>query len=718
MRDAEYPDMTALDRMAEVVRARLPEPIAPLADLAYDLWWTWHPTARALFASADPTCFALSEGDPVELLREISSVRLAELARDAAYVDQLQAVNAARLRDRALPSAKAPPASPERPIAFFCSEFALHRSLPIYAGGLGVLAGDILKEAADRALPMVGVGLLYYRGYFHQRLDPSGWQHEYWLPTQSHLPLEIALTPQGMPARVEVELGGRSVALQILRVQVGRVPLYLLDANLPENSPVDRFITAQLYVGDPQLRLRQYLLLGIGGIRALRALGIDPAVVHLNEGHPAFATLELARERMARGESFREALDHTREQVVFTTHTPVAAGNEGYGEGDVRATLSGFLASSGLDASAVLALGRSSDEPTQPFGMTQLAIRMARSVNAVSQLHGHVARTMWHVLYPERAVEAVPITHVTNAVHLPTWMSPPMRALLARHLGEGWEPRASDPRTWAAIAAIPDAELWAVRCELREALVSYVRNRSTTDRLARGEPLDYVEMAARTFDPRVLTVGFARRVASYKRLDLLTGEVARALALLRSERPIQVVLAGKAHPRDDDAKRIVQRVFGIKKSPLVGARVAFLEDYDLDMAARLVAGCDVWVNLPRPPLEASGTSGMKAALNGGMNLSVLDGWWHEASDGTNGWAIESDAGPDASVQDARDADRLYGLLEHEIVPAFYTRDAHDIPRAWVARIKASLMSLGPRFSAGRMLHDYVSRVYRGGEGEF
>jgi starch phosphorylase len=710
MTDSAERDEGAMLSAAHNLRARLPAALAPLADLATDLWWTWNPAARELFASIGP---AHGSAQPLDILNDLPLQRLNRLAEDGAFLTRLDSLVAARQRDLA-PRSAATSASSPRPIAFFCSEFALHDSLPIYAGGLGVLAGDILKEASDRALPMVGVGLLYHRGTFHQRLDTSGWQHEHWTAAQrSRLPLTMALTPDGSPARIAVEIEQRRVHAQVLRVQVGRVDLYLLDTNLAENSQIDRFITAQLYVADAQLRLLQYALLGIGGVRALRTLGIDPAVIHLNEGHPAFASLELAREQLAAGRSWPEAIALARERVVFTTHTPLGAGNESYGDADMQRTLGAFCARAGIDLSTVLALGRMTDDPGQPFGMTQLALRMSRSANAVSQVHGGVARAMWHPLFPDRSVEAVPIKHVTNGVHVPTWMASPMRDVMTRYLGKDWELRAADPWTWSAVAQIPDEVLWAVRCELRQALVAYVREHSVQDRLARGENLDYVERAARAFDPAVLTVGFARRVAVYKRLDLLTGDARRALALLASERPIQVVIAGKAHPRDDDAKHVVQRVFGMKHAEPVGARVVFLEDYDLDMAARLVAGCDVWLNLPRPPLEACGTSGMKAVLNGGLHLSVLDGWWHEAWDGTNGWAIQSAPGPDTAVQDVRDADHLYALLEREVVPTFYQRDEQGLPRAWLARIRASLMSLGPRFCAARMLRDYVSRVYGG-----
>ena len=691
--------------------SRLPAALAPLAELAYDTYWAARPECTSLFVSLDAELFAECGDNPIELLLEAPPALLQRHAADPDFVARLQRVVAARAADLNRVCAPAPPASPEQPIAFLCAEFALHASLPTYAGGLGVLAGDYLKEASDRALPVIGVGLLYRSGYFHQRLDPGGWQHEYWTPVRSpRLPIEPACTSDGAQVKVRVPVGDRDVSVSVFRVRVGRVTLLLLDTDTPDNRGVDRFITSRLYVGDRELRLMQYVVLGIGAVRALRALGIHPAIFHLNEGHPAFAAFELLREQVALGHPWQDAWAAVRQQLVFTTHTPVAAGNERYSETALRRIVGRFAWSASLSWSELFALGLIRDNGSESFGLTPLALRAARAANGVSRMHGEVARTMWRTLSAERGT--APIAHVTNGVHVPTWMSPPMAELLTRYLGEGWLERAADPDTWQRIESIPDAELWAVRCQLRRFLVDYVRTRSVSDRLARGDGLDYVEAAEHAFDPDVLTVGFARRVASYKRLHLLTWDMARALALLSAARPIQVLIAGKAHPHDDEAKRIVQAIFRMKASPVVGARVVFLEDYDMAMARRLVAGCDVWVNLPRPPLEASGTSGMKAMLNGGLNLSVLDGWWAEAWDGQNGWAIRSEAGPDDAVQDARDSALMYSLLEHEIVPLFHDRDGAGVPSNWVKKIKLALRTLGPSFNASRMLRDYCTDQYR------
>lgn len=694
----------AQDTLAE----QLPRRLRPLARLAFNYWWSWQPEGEALWRSIDPPAWDACGRNPARLLREVPRRTLEGVAADRVRLGRMD-----RLLGALEGALSAPPASLGAPVAFLCSEFAVHESLPIYSGGLGVLAGDLLKEASDRRLPMVAVGLLYRRGYFHQRLDPSGWQHEYWtVTTPEQLPVERALDVKGAPATVEVPIRSRRVRAAVWRAGVGRVPLFLLDTDVPENDPIDRFISAQLYVGDRQYRLMQYALLGIGAVRTLAALGIRPAVWHMNEGHPALAALELAREGVSRGETPDRAIEAARGCIVFTTHTPVAAGNETYHPAEIEGALGTWKNELGAAAPALLALGRPPGAPADaPFGMTDLALRTSRSTNAVSRRHGEVARAMWAHHWPGRREADVPIVHVTNGVHLPTWMAAPMRELLDRHLGPGWIERCAEPSTWAGVDSIPDVELWAARSRMRAELVEFARARSVADRLARGEPIPYVESAARTFDPAALTLGFARRVASYKRLSLLVADAGRALGLLGGPRHVQVVIAGKAHPQDDGAKRMVQSIFALKEQQSAGAHVVFLEDYDLPAARKLVAGCDVWVNLPRPPLEASGTSGMKAALNGGLNLSVLDGWWDEAFDGANGWAIRSEPGPDEGAQDARDADALYGLLEREVVPLFHDRDESGLPRRWLRLVRSSLRSLAPAFSTARTLHEYATRIY-------
>jgi len=700
-------------RRAADLASRVPEPLAALARIAYNYRWSWFPDGPDLFGSVDPHRWELCGENPVRLLQEASGESLSRAAADPELLARAASLERS-LRAEMAGSAAPDPPRQERPIAFFCAEYAIHCSLPVYAGGLGALAGDFLKEASDRAMPLVAVGLMYRQGYFHQRVDTSGCQHEYWLDTDpERLPIALVTAADGRPLTVSIPIWDAQVVAQIWRVDVGRVPLFLLDAERPDNSRLARWITSQLYVGDPITRLAQYALLGIGGVRALEALGVEPGLVHLNEGHAALASLELARAETARGVPLHAALEAARQRVVFTTHTPVPAGNDTYPAEEVSDALGTFAADLGLDTDSLVRLGRSHpDDDEEPFGVTQLALRMSRTANGVSRRHGGVARAMWRALWPERPIDDVPITHVTNGVHLPSWLGAAMRRLLDRHLGEHWPQRAAEPAIWAALDAVPDKELWAVRNQQRAELVDFVRDRSMADRLARGEAREYVQAASRAFDPGVLTIGFARRVATYKRLHLLVQDPDRSLRLLAGERPIQIVLAGKAHPSDDEAKHVVQTIFSLKGAPQVGARVIYLHDYDIGMAGRLVQGCDVWVNLPRPPLEASGTSGMKSVANGGLQLSVLDGWWAEGYDGANGWALPGDVDTDHAAQDARDSAELYRLLEQEIVPAFYARDAGGLPREWLSRIRGSMRSLVPMFCAGRMLDDYTERVYR------
>jgi starch phosphorylase len=699
-----------LERAARALATRIPEPLGVLARLAYNYRWAWSPDGPVLFRDVDPDRWARCGENPVRLLEEADAGLLARAAADEGFLARAAAVEALVRSDLERPPADAP-MSPEHPVAFFCAEYGVHGSLPIYSGGLGALAGDILKEASDRALPMVAVGLLYRQGYFRQRIDGWGWQHEYWVDTDpERLPAALVTGEDGAPLTVTVPIRDLEVTAQVWRVDVGRVPLFLLDADRPENDRVARWITQRLYTPDRDLRLAQYVLLGAGGVRALSAMGIEPGVVHLNEGHAAFVSLQMACERASEG-TLEEAFEAARQRTVFTTHTPVPAGNDTYPATQVVETLAGLASSLGVDPETIVRLGRTSPhEAAEPFGVTQFALRTSRAANGVSRRHGEVAREMWQALWPDRPLEEVPIAHVTNGVHIPSWLGGPMRELLDRHLSEGWLARATDPATWAPVDDIPAAELWAVRRAQRAQLVDFVRDRAVADRLGRDESRAYAESAT-AFDPDALTIGFARRLATYKRLHLLLRDPERSLKLLTGDRPVQLVIAGKAHPRDDEGKRLVQGIFAQKLQPGFSARVVYLDDYDLRMAAWLVRGCDVWVNLPRPPLEASGTSGMKNAVNGGLHLSVLDGWWAEAYDGADGWALSGDVDPDQGAQDARDGAELLRLFEEEVVPSFYDRDASGIPAAWLARVRASLRTLGPAFGAGRMLEDYEKLVY-------
>jgi len=703
-------------RAAGDLAERIPPALAPLARIAYNYRWSWLPGGPELFRAVDAERFDQCWRNPVRLLQESPARVLRRAADDGGLVAHAQAVEAKIAADLERPLIGAP-LDADHPVAFLCAEYGVHVSLPVYSGGLGALAGDLLKEASDRAVPLLAMGLMYRKGYFRQRIDASGWQHEYWLDTDpDRLPAALVTGADSAPLTITLPIGDSDVTARIWRVDVGRIPLFLLDTDCPENGQIDRWITGRLYDGDPQTRLAQYTLLGVGGIRALRAMGHEPAVIHLNEGHAALAPLELARGYIQSGEaeSLSDALDHARRRTVFTTHTPVPAGNDSYPAEEIQTAVGRLAGELGLSIDELVALGHDiGAEPSAPFGVTQAALRMSRAANAVSRRHGEVAREMWASLWPDRDVESVPIRHVTNGVHVPTWIGVPMRELLDRHLPADWYDRATDPEVWAAVDEIPAQELWQTRFEQREQLISFVRVRSISDRLVRGDLRGYVDAAARAFDPEVLTIGFARRVATYKRLEMLIRDPDWTLRLLDGDRPVQVVLAGKAHPRDEEAKRALQSIFGLKAAKVVGERVVFLDDYDLATGQELVRGCDVWLNLPRPPLEASGTSGMKSVFNGGLQLSVLDGWWAEAYDGGNGWAISGEVDPDHQAQDERDAAALHQLLDEQVLPAFYDRDESGIAPRWVELMRSSLRTLGPVFCASRMLAQYLEGPYRG-----
>ena len=709
-------DHDDITRAAAELSRRIPAPLAPLARIAYNYAWSWLPQGSDLFRAVDPDRFELSKCNPVRLLQEASWPALERAAADAELLERAADI------ERRIGEILAAPAGdhgidPARPIGFLCAEFGVHVSLPVYSGGLGALAGDILKEASDLRVPMVAVGLMYQRGFFRQRVDAAGWQHEYWLETDpERLPAALVRGPAGEPLTIEVPLADGSVTARIWRVDVGRVPLFLLDTDFGDNDPLQRWVTGRLYEGDSDTRLAQYTLLGVGGVRALRALGIEPSLIHLNEGHAALAPLELA---LGAGDGdggtpLEALVAAARRRTVFTTHTPVPAGNDSYPAAQVARAFAGFIDGYPVLGEELVALGRTDPEnEDEPFGITQVALRLSRAANGVSRRHGEVAREMWTGVWPGRPVDEVPIGHVTNGVHIPTWIGEPMRELLNRHLGEDWLWRAGEPETWSAVAGIPDDQLWAARTRQRAEMLHLVKKRSAHNRLERADPHDYVMAASRALHDDVLTIGFARRVATYKRLELLTRDAEFARALLGGEWPVQLVLAGKAHPRDEDAKRVIKALFDLKALPAVADRVVFLDDYDLATGAALTRGCDVWLNLPRPPLEASGTSGMKSAINGGLQLSVLDGWWAEGYDGTNGWAISGEVDEDHTAQDERDAASLHSLLTDEVVPAFYDRDAAGLPIRWLELMRSSLRTLPAQFSATRMVRDYVRGPYAG-----
>lgn len=695
----------------------LPERIARLAELAGDLWWSWQYQARNVFRVLDYPLWRATAHNPVRMLRSMDPARLERAARDpqflAVYDTALEGLDAARaarntwVRDGV--------SDLIGPIAYFSAEFALHQSLPIYAGGLGVLAGDHCKEASDLGVPLIGVGFMYPQGYFHQKLSSEGWQEEvYETLSWADAPIDYATTPDGQPLVTAVPLGARTVLAAVWRVRAGRVSLYLLDTDLEENAAWDRELSARLYGGDRETRVQQEIVLGVGGVRVLRALGIDPAVWHLNEGHAAFVVLQRLHELLERGRSFDEALDEVRRTTIFTTHTPVPAGHDAFPFHLVETHLAGCWGSLGPMRDKFLSLGEYDNGSGPQFNMTALAIRTAGAINGVSALHAEVTRGMWSAILPrEDAGSQRPLTHITNGVHIPTWVSGEMAALFERFLGRDWRDRHDDPALWEGVLAIPDEELWAVRTALRNYLFAFVRDRArqrwTTERVS----VSSVVAAGTLLDPQALTIGFARRFTAYKRPELIFQDGERLARILSGTgRPVQIVFAGKSHPADDVGKHHLQRVYKRALDPMFGGRIAFVDDYDLHVAHFLVQGCDVWLNTPRKPMEASGTSGMKAACNGVPHLSIGDGWWAEGYDGSNGWIIDGGSQPnDPAAQDAADAAALYRILEEQIVPAFFDRDQAQVPHAWVRIVKDAIRSVTPRFSARRMVKQYVREMY-------
>ena len=692
----------------------LPDELQPLADLALDLRWTWSHTADHLWRSIDPDTWEATR-NPWLLLQDVSRDRLAACSRDPTFRQDLDRILAMRQAHLAAPPVlDAAGSGLSRPVAYFSLEFGLGTAIPLYAGGLGVLAGDHLKAASDLGVPIVGVGLLYQEGYFRQTFDAAGHQQElYPYNDPVTLPIQPLLASSGEWLTVSVELPGRTLRLRIWRATVGRVVLYLLDSNTPINDPVDRGITGKLYGDGPEMRLLQEIVLGIGGWRLIESIGVEPGPCHLNEGHAAFVVLERARGAMARHKlSFREALAATRAGNVFTTHTSVAAAFDEFSPQALAKCFPDggrYLASLGISFAELLALGRAPGASAEePFRPTYLALRGATRINAVSALHAETSRELLRALFPRWPLAEVPIGHVTNGVHVPSWDSPVTDELWTNVCGrERW--RGSAEGLEEVIAAVDDRTLWAVRGTARADLVRHAHARLAHQTARRGGSADAIDLASRVLDPDVLTLGFARRFAEYKRPNLLLrNEEALRRLLSDQRRPVQLLVAGKAHPADSEGKALVEAWIRFAAGADVRARCVFLEDYDLTVAKELVHGVDVWINTPRRPWEACGTSGMKVLVNGGLNLSVLDGWWAEAFDPDVGWAIGE---PGQASDDGRDVAALFRIVEQEIVPAFYARDADGLPRAWLHRVRASLSRLTPRFSANRMLREYVAGYY-------
>lgn len=720
---------TAAMKPAAKLSAKLPLPLKRLADLAYNYWWSWANGHVSLFQNINPDEWQRSGHNPVALLESASYERLTQLAEDPLYLKRLQGL--ATQFDRYMQEKDtwanrvAPQLSQEHPVAYFCAEFGIHESLPVYSGGLGILAGDHLKSASDLGVPMVGVGLLYRQGYFHQRLNRNGWQEDYYTDNPfEQMPLELVTNADGEPITIELQIRQRMVKVQVWLVQVGRVRLYLLDTDREDNDPIDRWLTGHLYGGNQETRIAQEVVLGIGGVRALQALGIQPTVYHLNEGHAAFCLLELSRlEVKQTGKSFYDIEASVRDRCVFTTHTPVPAGHDVFSADLMDSYFAQFWPELGLSREQFLSLGaRRLGDPWEPFGMTVLALRLCRGANGVSELHGQVSRKMWSILYPDRPENKVPISHITNGVHARTWTAPLLSDLYTQYLGENWSARVVDPQMWAGVDQIPDEELWSRHQILKERLVAHTRFKVKASRQGRGEDGDHIHAADHLLDPKILTIGFARRFSPYKRGALLLRNAELALQIFgSSDRPVQIIFAGKAHPADEEGKRIIQRLMEWCRHSAIRDRVAFIEDYDIYTAQKLIQGVDVWLNNPRRPLEASGTSGQKVCFNGGINCSVLDGWWCEGyqagpdGKGLNGWAIGEDANTsDQELQDRIDSESLYRLLTEEIVPLYYDQDANGIPHGWIQKMKASIKTNSPAFNTDRMVADYVRQMYAPG----
>ena len=713
---------TEIERSAAARGRELPPNLQQLERVAWNYWWSWAPDGSAIFRDLDPEMWQRCEHNPRALLALASEVRVAQMAAEPAFVDRVGLL--AKRFDGYMNDPRVSPTlhltaaiSRQDPVAYFCAEYGVHSSLPLYSGGLGILAGDHLKSASDLNLPLVAVGLLYRFGYFRQCLDRAGWQQESYCEMHpEEQPLRLVKDVSGRPVSVEVTMRVRAVHAHVWRADVGRVPLYLLDTNVSENEETDRFVTGHLYGGDRETRMVQEKMLGIGGTRLLRKLGIEPSVYHLNEGHSAFLTLELARELIEREHlDFAEAANRVRERCVFTTHTPVAAGHDEFSAALVdKGFGSWYQTALGLSREQFLALGRVNGDSSEGFGLTPLALRMCRSANGVSRKHGEVSRELWHRMWPSRSIVEVPITSITNGVHPPTWVGSTVRSLYEKQMGQEWPDKTREPSVWsAAIDAITDAELWQAHRLLKQRLVAFVRHDSYQARLARVESEDHTNAALKILDPDVLTIGFARRVAGYKRWDLLLSDPERLMRLINDpERPVQFVFAGKAHPQDEGAKAVLQKLAKWQHDPATGHRLAFIEDYDQEIARQLVQGVDVWMNVPRRPQEASGTSGMKAVINGGLNFSVLDGWWLEGYVGDNGFAIGDLSEVSDNEADRLEAESMYRTLEDEIGPRFYERDGEDIPRRWVAMMKRSVQTLVPLFSSDRMVAEYAQRIYQ------
>jgi starch phosphorylase len=686
--------------------------------LARNLWWSWDQESTALFRDLDPARWrslnhnsvALLNATPLETLEQRAGELVLHGRINYAYRRQQEYLKA----DRTWGATHAGVLRP-RPVAYFSAEFGIHESLPIYSGGLGVLAGDHVKSASDLDIPLIAIGLFYSQGYFRQYLDANGWQcEEYLLTDINQLPMEPAIGKDGTPVAVEIFTRTGSIKAKVWRVKVGRIDLLLLDSNVEGNAPEDRQLTSRLYGGDGRVRIRQELLLGVGGFRALKAMGVTPGVLHLNEGHSAFVVLEAIRNRMEEeGIGFHQAVPYVAREVVFTTHTPVPAGHDRFNAGLIEEHLGPLRDALGLSHDDLMNMGREHSGHHEDFCMTVLGMKNSRRMNAVSALHGEVSRQMWTGLFPGKHEDQVPIGHITNGVHVPSWLAPQMFRLYDRHLGANWHEHSGEAHIWEGIEDVDDGELWETHLALKSRLIEFVRRRAKQQSTNRGEAPEVIAKLGKVLSPDALTIGFARRFATYKRANLVLRDIERLAAMVNDlNRPVQFVFAGKAHPHDEPGKRVLQEIANLMRQPRFADKFVFVEDYDINVGRFLVQGVDVWLNNPRRPLEASGTSGQKVVLNGGLNLSVLDGWWAEAYDGLNGFSIGTGrTHSNMDVHDTRDAEDLYRTLRDEVIPLFYNRDSDGLPRGWIKRMKRTIRTLGWRFNANRMVMDYVLHSY-------
>lgn len=704
------------------IDSRIPAKIARLSELAYNLWWSWNPEARQLFKDLDLALWRTTQHNPVQMLQRIDRQDLEAAANDSLFYSRYNQAMLAFDRQMANGHTWFRQRYPEANgflTAYFSAEFGLHSSLPIYSGGLGILSGDHAKEASDLGIPLVGVGFMYPQGYFRQRVPSHGWQEAVYEQLDMGIaPIMPVMDDEQREKRVSVVMAGRTVSARIWHVRVGRVPLYLLDTDVDENDPWDRELSARLYSGDIEHRIRQEIMLGIGGVRALRALDVQPSVWHMNEGHSAFLILECIRELVSQGMTFEDAREQAARRSLFTTHTPVPAGHDSFPFHMVEQYFAGYWDELGISRNQFLDLGRHEESWGTSFNMTVLALRMSGQANAVSKLHGEVSRAMWQPVWPDRKPEDIPITHITNGVHVPTWTPSEMAQLWRKYLGPDWMEKYDDPVIWERIDEIPGRELWELHQQLKRKMISYFQELARKRWINGANDPTQVMTSGTFLQPEALTIGFARRFATYKRAMLIFRDVERLLRMsLDIHRPVQFVFAGKAHPEDDPGKQLIQNIYNLAKNHRFGGRIAFIEDYDMHMARYMVQGVDIWLNTPRRPREASGTSGQKATLNGIPNLSVLDGWWVEGYNGANGWAFgDGDDLKDHEAQDVRDSEALYTLLEDEIIPLYYARDRDNTPRGWVEIMREAIKSNAPRFSTKRMVKEYAALYMKASEG--